>query len=299
MLSFLIDMVVPCIMVILMFVLGVNLQPENFRTIAVNRGTIVLATVAQLLLLPLAAVLISRGMRLDSALAGAVLLLALCPGGAISNYYVYLARGDVALSIALTAVSTVLAVLTVPTLAYFVLGTGIGGAAAADSAILSLSLRVLVLVFMPVLAGMAAGHFIGARVERLQVYMRCGSLVLTVLGVTFATTAVLRESPESIPAAAPAAMAFTAVAWLAGMLLALLVKAPIRQTIAIELTVRNVAVAVAIGVEFVPAKILIAYLVCYFIFEFVLLVVYALWPFRANLPKPGGSLRSLWGSKKV
>ena len=108
-----------------------------------------LATVAQLILLPLAAVLMSRGMRLDSALTGAVLVLALCPGGAISNYYVYLARGDVALSIALTAVSTLLAVVTVPTLAYFVLGTGIAGAVAADWEILSLSLRVLVLVFLP------------------------------------------------------------------------------------------------------------------------------------------------------
>jgi BASS family bile acid:Na+ symporter len=293
--SFLVDIVVPCITVILMLVLGMSLQPENFRTIAVNRRTIVLATVAQLILLPLAAVLISHGMRLDSGLTGAVLVLALCPGGAISNYYVYLARGDVALSIALTAVSTVLAVVTVPTLAYFVLGTGIAGAVAADWEILSLSLRVLVLVFLPVVAGMAARQFIGTRVERCQVYMRRGSLVLIVLGVIFATIAVLRESPESIPAAAPAAMAFTMAAWLAGLLLAMLVKAPIRRTIAIELTVRNVAVA--IGVEFVPTKILIAYLLCYFIFEFVLLAAYALWPFGANLPKPDGRLRSHSRSK--
>jgi BASS family bile acid:Na+ symporter len=295
--SFLVDIVVPCITVILMLVLGMSLQPENFRTIAVSRRTIVLATVAQLILLPLAAVLMSRGMRLDSALTGAVLVLALCPGGAISNYYVYLARGDVALSIALTAVSTLLAVVTVPTLAYFVLGTGIAGAVAADWEILSLSLRVLVLVFLPVVAGMAARQFIGTRVERCQVYMRRGSLVLIVLGVIFATIAVVRESPESIPAAAPAAMAFTMAAWLAGLLLAMLVKAPIRRTIAIELTVRNVAVAVAIGVEFVPTKILIAYLLCYFIFEFVLLAAYALWPFGANLPKSDGRLRSHSRSK--
>ena len=297
MIALLVDMVVPCLTVILMLVLGMSLQPENFRTVVVNSRTIALATVAQLVLLPLAAVLISHGMRLDPGLTGAVLGLALCPGGAISNYYVYLARGDVALSIALTAVSTVLAVVTVPTLAYFVLGTGIGGAVAADSTILSLSLRVLVLVFLPVVAGMAARHFISTRVERCQVYMRRGSLVLIILGVTFATIAVLRESPESIPAAAPAAMAFTMAAWLAGMLLAMLVKAPIRRTIAIELTVRNVAVAVAIGVEFVPAKILVAFLLCYFIFEFVLLAAYALWPFGAKLSKPGGRLRRLSSSK--
>ena len=277
MISFVIEMVVPSIVIILMFVLGTSLKAENFRTIALNRVTIVLAVVAQLVLLPLAAVLISTGLHLDSDLAAAVLILALCPGGAISNYYVYLARGDVALSIALTAVSTVLAVVTVPALFYLVFDAGTAGIEMSDSSIMYLSLHVLLLILLPVVAGMTAQYFIGTTVERLKVHLRRGSLVLIALGVILTTTAVLRESPEAFLAVAPAAMTFTVASWLTGMLVATLVMAPLRRTITIELTVRNVAVAAAIGVEFVPVDVLVAYLICYFIFEFVLLAAYALW----------------------
>lgn len=277
MISFITEMVLPSIVIVLMFVLGTSLKAENFRTIALNRVTIVLAVVAQLVLLPLAAVLISTGLHLDSDLAAAVLILALCPGGAISNYYVYLARGDVALSIALTAVSTVLAVVTVPALFYLVFDPGTSGIEMSDSSIMYLSLRVLLLILLPVVAGMTAQYFIGTTVERLKVHLRRGSLVLIALGVILATAAVLRESPEAFLAVAPAAMTFTVASWLTGMLVATLVMAPLRRTITIELTVRNVAVAAAIGVEFVPVNVLVAYLICYFIFEFVLLVAYALW----------------------
>ncbi|MEE4236156.1 MAG: bile acid:sodium symporter [Anderseniella sp.] len=277
MISFITEMVLPSIVIVLMFVLGTSLKAENFRTIALNRVTIVLAVVAQLVLLPLAAVLISTGLHLDSDLAAAVLILALCPGGAISNYYVYLARGDVALSIALTAVSTVLAVVTVPALFYLVFDPGTAGIEMSDSSIMYLSLRVLLLILLPVVAGMTAQYFIGTTVERLKVHLRRGSLALIALGVILATAAVLRESPEAFLAVAPAAMTFTVASWLTGMLVATLVMAPLRRTITIELTVRNVAVAAAIGVEFVPVNVLVAYLICYFIFEFVLLVAYALW----------------------
>lgn len=287
MISLITETVVPSIVIILMFVLGTSLQTENFRTILDNRVTIVLALVAQLVLLPLAAVLIITGLRVDPDLAAAVLVLAVCPGGAISNYYVYLARGDVALSIALTAVSTLLAVVTVPTLAYFVIGPGIGDAGAADWSILSLCLRVLLLIFLPVAAGMAARYFIGTTMERLKFHLRRGSLLLIVLGMASATTAVLWETPEAFLAVAPASLTFTLAAWLMGMLVATFVRASLRRTIAIELTVRNVAAAAAIGVELVPAEILVAYLVCYFIFEFVLLAAYALWPSGAKLPNPG------------
>lgn len=282
MIAFTNEVVVPCLLVTLMFVLGTSLKADNFRTIAVNKTTIALTTVAQLALVPLTALMITSGLNLDSELAAAVLVLSLCPGGAISNYYVYLARGDVALSITLTAVSTVLAVVTVPTLVYFAFGPDIMGFDTADQAGLSRSLRVLVLVFLPIAVGMAARHFIGNSVERLSLHLRWTSLALIVLAVILAATAILRESPEVFLAVAPAAMIFTIGTWLTARLAAIFVAAPLRRTITIELSVKNVAIAVAIGMQFVSAEILVAYLLCYFIFEFLLLIAYAYWPHRGK-----------------
>jgi BASS family bile acid:Na+ symporter len=105
----LVDIAVP-------LVVGMGLTLEDFRRIRACPKPVVVATAGQLLVLPSVASGLAWAVEPVPGIVGGMVLVAASPGGAISNYYVYLARADVALSVTLTAVSTLLAFVTFPLL---------------------------------------------------------------------------------------------------------------------------------------------------------------------------------------
>src|SRR5882672_3293755 len=106
MLAFITDYAVPAGLFVLMLIVGTDLRVADFRRTFQYPIIVLAAVCGQLLLLPLLALLIVATTKLQASLATAIIVLALCPGGAISNYYCYLARSNVALSATITAVTT-------------------------------------------------------------------------------------------------------------------------------------------------------------------------------------------------
>jgi len=109
-----VDAGVPVLVFFAMVVVGMELTTDDFRRVARQPGTVVAATVGQFILLPVLGWLFVRCLGLQPAIAQGVLLVTACPSGAMANVYTYLGRASVALSVTLTAVSCLTAVLTTP-----------------------------------------------------------------------------------------------------------------------------------------------------------------------------------------
>ncbi len=143
----------------ILFSIGVGLTVADFARVLSRPRAFFLILVCQLVLLPALAVAICRVLELSPAVAVGLLLLAACPGGVTSNTFARLAGGDVALSVALTATSSILAVVSIPTILY--LGQQLLGAQAQLITIPLdyLAKQLLVITLVPVALGMGLRYF--------------------------------------------------------------------------------------------------------------------------------------------
>lgn len=103
---------------IVMFGMGLTLKAQDFSEVFRQPGTVLLGTLCQFILMPGIAWLLCLVFNLDKELAVGVILVGCCPGGTASNVMTYLAKGDVALSVTITSVSTILAPVVTPALIY-------------------------------------------------------------------------------------------------------------------------------------------------------------------------------------
>lgn len=104
------------LLMIVMFGMGLTLKFEDFKVVFARPKDIIIGTVAQFTIMPLLAFLLSMIFKLPTELAVGIILVGTCPGGTSSNVMTYLAKGDVALSVGMTSVSTILAPIATPIL---------------------------------------------------------------------------------------------------------------------------------------------------------------------------------------
>ena len=104
------------LLMIVMFGMGLTLKFEDFKVVFTRPKDIIIGAIAQFTIMPLLAFLLSMIFKLPNELAVGVILVGTCPGGTSSNVMTYLARGDVALSVGMTSVSTILAPFATPLL---------------------------------------------------------------------------------------------------------------------------------------------------------------------------------------
>jgi BASS family bile acid:Na+ symporter len=244
-----VDAGVPVLVFFAMVVVGMELTTDDFRQVARQPGTVVAATVGQFLLLPIIGWLFVRCLGLQPAIAQGVLLVAACPSGAMANVYTYLARANVALSVTLTAVSCLAAVLTTP-LALAALQAQDGGSIGFPVPFAVLAGQLVLLLVLPVLTGM------GIRRRWPDITRRHGR---TLLGFSIAALAALlgfvivREAEQfasALTEIAAAAAALTVLAFGAGWATgwASGARATDRFTVGMVFVVRNVGIATAIAV---------------------------------------------------
>jgi len=140
--------VIPYLLGLIMFGMGMTLRPEDFRTAFLKPVPVILGVAFQYLIMPALGFGLAFLLKLPDELAAGVVLVGSCPGGTASNVMVYLSRGNVALSIAMTTVSTLLAPLVTPYLVLFYARHWLP----VDSCALLLSILKVVLV--PVVLGL-------------------------------------------------------------------------------------------------------------------------------------------------
>jgi BASS family bile acid:Na+ symporter len=244
------DVAVPAIVWLLMLVVGLELTLADFRRVLLYPKAVGVATVGQLLLLPLIAAGLIWILQPAPHLVAGMVLLAACPGGAISNFYTYLARANVALSVTLTAVSSLLALVTMPLLMSAGFALFLDRHEVIEVPVGRMALKLAIMLVVPIAAGMALRQWKEPLVERHAQGLRWLSLAalgLLIALILFAQREnLMRDAGPVILAAALFALLDMAAGWGVGVLAGLNVED--RFTFLLEFTARNLAIAAVIGI---------------------------------------------------
>ena len=141
------------LLMIVMFGMGLTLKLEDFKVVFTRPKDIIIGAIAQFTIMPLLAFLLSLVFKLPPELAVGVILLGTCPGGTSSNVMTYLAKGDVALSVGMTSVSTILAPFATPLLTLLYAGQKV------DVNAVSMFVSIVQVVILPIALGFIINKF--------------------------------------------------------------------------------------------------------------------------------------------
>ena len=238
------------ILIVLMFLLGTELNKEAFINVARHPKAVVLGMVGQIILLPLIAFTLAWALNLPPVYFMGLVLIACCPGGSSSNVFSMLAKGDVALSVTLTAVSSIITLFTLPVImeftSYFVshnAGTTI------ELPVGKLLMQNIILFFIPLLVGLLLRYkrpVWAAKVSRVLNKTAFPALMLLALLFFLQYTQEIMENFRLIGFAC-GMLIITSI--LCSSLLSRIGKLTnaVRHTIVIEVGMQNAAQAIAIA----------------------------------------------------
>ena len=156
---------------VIMFGMGLTLKVEDFRVVFTRPKDVLVGCLAQFTVMPLLAFALSRLFGLDEALTIGVVLVGCCPGGTASNVITYLAKGDLALSVGMTATSTVLAPLLTPLLVLLLVGETV------DVNVVGMLLSILWVVILPIVLGLLVKRLLPKATEQATAYLPAVSTI--------------------------------------------------------------------------------------------------------------------------
>ena len=150
---------------VIMFGMGLTLSPKDFKIVLSRPKDILIGCLAQFTIMPLLAWLLTLAFSLPKELALGVILVGCCPGGTASNVITYLAKGDLALSVGMTACSTLLAPIVTPLLVLLTAGTMV------EVDTLGMLLSIVYVVIAPIIVGLLCQRFIPRITKAVTPYL--------------------------------------------------------------------------------------------------------------------------------
>jgi len=175
------DVILPLALAFIMFVLGLGLTGADFLRVIKQPRDFLVGSFSQIILLPIIAFILVKMWSIAPELAIGVMIIAAAPGGVTSNLLTSFAKGDVALSVSLTAIISLLCVITIP----FIVLTSVellGGASITqDISLISMSRDMFLIVTVPVILGMIFRKFFSGVTLKLEPIAKKVSVLLFVL----------------------------------------------------------------------------------------------------------------------
>ena len=176
------SVVIPLCLFLIMMGMGLTLVTNDFKRVLKYPKAVGIGLTNQLILLPIIGFALANIMPLRPEYAVGVMLLVLCPGGTTSNLFTYLAKGDVALSVTMTAIASVITVFTIPIVLSFSLIYFMGSGSEFELPVLKTVLTLVVLTIVPISIGMLIKRYAPKVADRSQLYVsRFGVIFLTFL----------------------------------------------------------------------------------------------------------------------
>lgn len=176
------------LLMVVMFGMGLTLRLEDFKIVFTRPKDILIGCLAQFTIMPLLAYLIGITFGLETGLLAGVILVGTCPGGTASNVITYLSKGDVALSVGMTSVNTLLAPLLTPAITYLLLQTKV------QVDVLGMFLSILQVVIAPILLGFIINRFLGKYTQKAVKILP----MISVIAITLIVGAVVSHNSEKI-----------------------------------------------------------------------------------------------------
>ncbi len=234
---------------LVMFGMGLTLTPQSFKRVLRMPGVVALGAGLQFLVMPLAAWLVAMAFRLSPQLTAGLVLVGACPGGTASNVVCYLAKGNVALSITLTAVSTMAAIFMTPVLTWLYVGQQV------PVPVAQMLLSILKIVILPVTLGVLFNSWLGRHLDRFKEVFPAISVLAIVVIIG---TIVAVNKPQMASLILPvvfAVMLHNLVGFAAGYWLSRALGHDVTtcRTLAIEVGMQNSGLGVALAMKYFSA----------------------------------------------
>jgi BASS family bile acid:Na+ symporter len=228
---------------IVMFGMGLTLKFDDFKIVFSRPIDVLIGCLAQFTVMPLLAVALTKIFRLPPELAVGVILVGTCPGGTSSNVMTYLSRGDVALSVGMTAVSTILAPILTPLLTYVFAGQTV------DVNLLAMFVSIIKIVIVPIILGLIANRFLSAITEKI---VRVLPLISTIAIIAIIASVVSANSHKILTTSMIiilVVMLHNVLGYLIGYGIgsALRLETPKKRAIAIEVGMQNSGLATSLA----------------------------------------------------
>lgn len=244
---------VPWLLTVIMLGMGMTLRPVDFALISQRPWALLLGVLAQYTVMPLLGWGIAHALGLSAVLTTGMILVGCAPGGTASNVMVYLAKGDTALSVAMTSVSTLLAPLITPVLVLALVGEDLPVGAG------DLVVSIVKIVLVPVVLGLALRLVLPRVVDRILPALP----LVSVLGITGVVLAVVAGSASTLRTVGLLVVLAVVLHNLAGLGLgyaigrACRLPQSSRRAVSIEVGMQNSGLAAALAtVHFAPAAAL-------------------------------------------
>lgn len=264
------SVLLPVALIILMFGMGMTLKVADFARVLLSPRATLVGLAAQLIALPLIAWGLAYLFRLPGDLAAGLMLLAACPGGATSNIITHLSKGDTALSVTLTAFSSVITVFSIPLLVGYSMGHFMGAEQAIALPFAKTFIQLMVVTLLPVGLGMWVGKVRPQLTERLSGAVNKLSVAFLAF-IIIAAVISEKDLGSQIIVGGPAAVALNLCGMVLGFALAAAFGLPSsqRRTISIEVGIQNGTLALAIALGLLESPRLAIPAVVYSLFMFM------------------------------
>ena len=282
----LIEIFIPLLIILMMLVVGLELTLDDFRRVRQFPKIVIAGSAGQLLLLPTIGIAVAWVLEPTSTIIAGMILVAACPGGAISNYYVYMARANVALSVTLTAVSTILSIITLPIIAAAGFWLLLTEGEHIDVPVALMISQLFLLLLLPIATGMWVRRFWPQWVARRANSLRKFSILALALIILFViweqTDNLVSHFKELALSASIYTLLTMAAGW--GVGAGLKVKPADRFTLMVEFSVRNLAIVTVVGATLLGSTELVVFAAAFFLIQapFMLAAVYLQRRFSAH-----------------
>lgn len=244
---------VPGALAFMMFGLGLSLSAADFARIAKFPRAAAVGLTGQLVALPLAAIALTVAAGVNPEVGVGLIILAACPGGVSSNVFSFAARADVALSVTLTAVTSLVALVTIPLLTLLALAIHTDGGQVGALPIGAMVWKLFRVTALPVMAGMTLRHLAPVFTARTEPFFRRAVPLVLVALVTITVFANFEHMKKNLADAVPVSIALNLGTMALGYWWARLARLDRAQTITIvyEIGVQNVAIAVMVALTLI------------------------------------------------
>jgi len=176
------------LLMVVMFGMGLTMKLDDFKVVFTHPKDVLIGCLAQFMIMPLLAFALGKVFGLEAGLLAGVILVGTCPGGTSSNVITYMSKGNVALSVGMTSVNTLLSPLVTPAITYLLLRTSV------KVDVVAMCLSIVQVVILPIALGFVVNKFAGKLVAKVIDILP----VVSVVAICLIVSTVVSHNAEKI-----------------------------------------------------------------------------------------------------
>ena len=237
------------LLMLIMFFMGITTKLEDFKVVFTRPKDVIIGCIAQFTIMPLLAFALGKVFGLETGLLAGVILVGTCPGGTASNVITYLSNGDVALSIGMTSLNTLLAPILTPAITYLLLKTSV----VVD--VKSMFMSIIQVVIIPIVLGLIVNRLLNKQIEKIKSVFP----MISVLSITAIVGCVVSHNSAKILSTGLVIFAVVILhnllGYLCGYLVGTITKADLskKKALAIEIGMQNSGLATSLAATAFPS----------------------------------------------